>query len=267
MGARARSITQSGQTEPFDLQVSRGDVGYHYPIQINGYSATVGSTAFGPLWEGLTSSGGAYVYPGSASQLTIVSTSASDGTSLSVQVNGLDANYNMIYETIALNGTANVITVKSYFRINSIVCTNGLNVGTITAKIGATVYAQINPGIGQTQMGLFTVPANMTFCLIEVVAYANIGFTSSAYLLYQESNTLNISSPSNYNGYPITNAKNTTVLNQSPFVQFLQLPCDPPIIHPGGTDIQYQFKASTGTNTIANVVASGYLIANDTLTF
>jgi len=217
------------------------------PVSIFGYSSTVGSTALGPLWEGLTPSGGAYAYPSSAVQMSIVSNSTSDTSALSLLILGLDGSYNSISETIALNGTTTVTTVNSYFRINDISCTNGNNVGKITVSNGATTYAQINPGIGQTQMSIYTVPNGHTFWLYYVNSFASIGFTSSAYMNYAEYN------------------KNTTgastILSQTPYVQSLSLPYNfQPIPHPGGTDIQFQFKASTGTNTIASCYAGGVLI-------
>jgi hypothetical protein len=253
MSATVRSITQEGRFEPFELQVARGVVYGHTPIQIFGFSTTVGSTAQGPLWEGLTSSGGTYAYPSSASQLTLVSSSASDTTALSVQIQGLDANFNILNETIALNGTTPVTTVNSFFRINAMVITNGTNVGTITAKIGSTLYAQINPTIGSTQMSIYTVPAGYDFYLYYVQGDANIGFTSSAYLTFQEYNKENLTGHVN-------------ILNQSTFVQTFQFPFACPVKHAEKTDIQFQVKASTGTNTIANMYAGGILIQKDILT-
>jgi len=253
MSATVRSITQEGRFEPFELQVARGVVYGHTPIQIFGFSTNVGSTAQGPLWEGLTPSGGAYAYPSSASQLTIVSTSTSDTSALSVQVQGLDANFNILNETIALNGTTAVTTVGSFLRINNMIVTNGTNVGVITAKISSTTYAQINAGIGATQMSIYTVPAGYEFFLYYVQGDANIGFTSSAYLTFQEYNKENVSGHLN-------------ILNQSTFVQAFQFPFACPVRHLEKTDLQFQVKASTGTNTIANLYAGGILIQKDVLT-
>ena len=70
------SVTRMGAYEPFDLQIARGQVDGHSIVSIFGYSAAVGSTAQGPLWEGLTLSGGNYVYPSSAAPLVLVSDSA-----------------------------------------------------------------------------------------------------------------------------------------------------------------------------------------------
>jgi hypothetical protein len=242
------SATRQGAYEPFDLQVSRNQVDGHSPIQIFGYSAAVGNTALGPLWEGLTTSGGAYAYPSSAAPLVLVSDSASDTSALSIQIQGLDANYATLVETIALNGLSNVTTTNSFLRINLMTTTNGLNVGNITAKISTTTYAKINAGIGQTQMSIYTVPAGYTFFLDGLQANANILFTASNYLTFAE-----------YNKYNTTGEIN--LLNQSTFVQYFTQFYKNPIAHPEKTDIQYQVKAFASTN-IASLLATGVLIKN-----
>jgi hypothetical protein len=244
------SVTRVGAYEPFDLQVARGQVDGHTAIQLFGYSTTVGSTALGPLWEGLTLSGGAYAYPSSAAALVLVSDSASDTSALSVRIEGLDANYAPLTETIAMNGTSNVTTTNSFLRINQMSTTNGLNVGNITAKISSTTYAKITASIGQTQMSLYSVPAGYTFYLYYVQADASIGFTSSTYMKYAE-----------YNKYNATGEIN--LLTQSTFVQNLNLPYNfQPIPHSEKTDMQFQVVASTGSPYTANIFAGGILIKN-----
>lgn len=252
--AALSSMTRMGKYEPFELQLARGQIYGHTPVYIFGYSPNVGSTALGPLWEGLTSSGGAYTPPSSAIQFTIVSSSASDTSALSVQIFGLDANYNQISEIIAMNGTTAVTSVNSYLRINNAVVVNGTNTGNITFKSsGGTLYAEILAGVGQTEMSIYTVPAGYTLYFLRAQAYANIGFTSSAYLIYTEYNKINTGV---YTGQITLDA-------QSTFVQQLTLDYqDTPIPHLEKTDIQYQFKASTGTNTIASIYVLGYLIKN-----
>jgi hypothetical protein len=255
------SMSQHGRTEPFNLQVGRGQIPYHQPVEIFGYSTAVGGTALGPLWEGLTQSGGSYVYPGSAAQLTLVSSSASDTSALSVMIMGLDSNFNLLSEVIALNGTSSVTSVNSYLRVNGLYCTNGNNVGTITAKISSTLYAQINPTIGQSQSSVYTVPKGYTFYLTSVQANANIGFTSSNYMIFAEYNYFNLANTQVYNGYSVPSSANTTLLSQSPFVQIFNDVYDVPVGHPGGTDIQYQVKSNTGGPFTASIFAHGFLIA------
>ena len=243
------SATRQGAYEPFDLQVSRGQVDGHTALNIFGFSTAVGSSALGPVWEGLTLSGGAFAYPSSAAALVLVSDSASDTSALSVRIEGLDANFAPITETIAMNGTTNVTTTNSFLRINLMTTTNGLNVGNITAKISSTTYAKISAGIGQTQMSIYTVPAGYTFYLSYVQADASIGFTSSNYMKFAEYNKDNTTGEAN-------------VLNQTTFVQSLNIPYTCPIAHNEKTDIQFQIVANTGSPFSCNIYAGGILIKN-----
>jgi hypothetical protein len=243
------SATRQGAFEPFELQVARGQIDGHIPLNIFGFSTAVGSSALGPLWEGLTLSGGAYSYPNAAAPLVLVSDSASDTSALSVRIDGLDANYAPITETIAMNGTTNVTTTNSFLRINLMSTTNGLNVGNITAKISSTTYAKMNAGIGQTQMSIYTVPAGYTFYLSYVQADASVGFTSSNYMKFAEYNKDNTTGEVN-------------LLNQSTFVQAFQFPFTCPVAHAQKTDIQFQIVTNTGSPFTANIYAGGILIKN-----
>ncbi len=244
-----RSITQVGTYEPFELQVARGQISGHAGIEIFGYSAAIANSATGPMWEGQTQSGGLYTPPSSAAPLVLVSSSASDTTALSVRIEGCGADFAALTETIALNGTTNVTTTNSFLRINGMYVTNGTNVGTITAKISSTTYAQINAGVGQTQMSIYTVPAGYTFYLSYTQYDAAIGFTSSAYMLAQQYKKDNVSGT-------------ITVTHQTVFVQKQETPFTSPIAHPEKTDIQFCVKSSAGGPLTCSMYAGGYLIQN-----
>jgi len=247
------SVTRMGAYEPFDLQIARGQVDGHSIVSIFGYSAAVGSTAQGPLWEGLTLSGGNYVYPSSAAPLVLVSDSATDNTTRSVVINGLDANYNILQETIALNGTTNVTTTNSFLRINSMEMLNSTNTGNITASISSTVYAKIAAGVGQTQMSIYTVPAGYSFYLTYSQFDASIGFTSSNYMISAEWNKFNSG----------TQSGQITLTHQSTFVQKQEVPFNnSPIAHPEKTDLQFTVKANTGSPFVVSCYQGGYLIKN-----
>jgi hypothetical protein len=243
------SATRQGAYEPFDLQISRGQVDGHTGIEIFGYTPNIGNTAFGPMWEGQTQSGGLYTPPASAAPLVLVSTSASDTSALSVRIEGCGAGFVPLVETIAMNGTTNVTTTGSFLRINAMYVTNGTNVGVITAKISSTTYAQINAGVGQMQMSIYTVPAGYTFYLSYTQYDAAIGFTSSAYMTAQEYNKDNVSGA-------------ITVTHQTVFVQKQETPFTAPIAHTEKTDIQFCVKASAGGPLTASLYAGGVLIKN-----
>ena len=249
---KVSSVTQKGLYEPFELQVARGQIAFHEGIEIFGYSTAIGSSAQGPMWEGQTLSGGLYTPPASAAPLVLVSDSASDNTSRAVVIDGLDANFNRITETIALNGTSNVTTTKSFLRINQMQMKNSANTGNITASISSTVYAKINAGVGQTQMSIYTVPAGYTFYLSYVQYDASIGFTSSNYMTAQEYNKVNAGA----------NNGRITLLNQTTFVQKQEIPFTVPIPHIEKTDLQFCVKANSGSPFTVSMYAGGYLIQN-----
>jgi hypothetical protein len=246
------SATRQGAYEPFDLQVSRGQVDGHIGIEIFGYSPNIANTATGPMWEGQTQSGGLYVYPSVAAPLVLVSDSATDNTTRSVVIEGLGAGFVPLTETIALNGTTNVTTTNSFLRINQMTMLNSTNTGNITASISSTVYAKINAGVGQTQMSIYTVPAGYTFYLSYTQYDAAIGFTSSAYMTGQEYNKFNTG----------TNNGLITVTHQTVFVQKQETPFTAPIAHPEKTDLQFCVKSSAGGPLTCSMYAGGILIKN-----
>jgi hypothetical protein len=253
MSTTAWSITQNGRFEPWELQVSRGQISWHEPLNLFGNTTALGSTAFGPLWEGLTGSGGTYAYPASAVIMTLASSSASD-TAVTIRINGLGADFVLQTEDVALNGTSNVLTTKSFLRINSMQTIAGNAVGNVTAINGGVTYARINAGNGNTQMSIYTVPAGYTFYQTYYQADTNTSATSGAYVRLRT--------------YTVDNPKGgvITALNQTAFVQQLQLPLQYPFEYPEKHDIQYQMIGAGGAGAVANVYVGGILIKNDAST-
>jgi hypothetical protein len=245
------SVTKVGAYEPFNLQVARTQIAGHSPFLIYGYSNQVGNTAFGPLWEGLTQSGGLYPFPASAAQLTITSSSASDTSALKVLIQGLDANFAPISEVIALNGTSNVTSVNSYLRINNVSVTNGTNVGNISFKQSTTLLAQINAGLGVNQASIYTVPAGYTLYILRSYKTANIGFTSGAWINFEVQFNDNV-----------TGAQK--IVQEQTFVQQIEINYEQmPRKVTEKTDIQYLYKTSTGGPLICSQNLIGILIKND----
>jgi hypothetical protein len=246
------SVTVQGAYEPFDLQVARNQIMGHDHVDLFGYSTAVGSTAMGPLWEGLTGSGGNYPFPGSAAQIVVVSSSASD-TAVTMLISGLDANFAPITESVVLNGTTNVTTVKSFLRINSVVTTAGNAVGNVTFTSGATVIARVNAGIGQTQMSVYTVPAGYTLYLTYFQGDGNTTTTSGAFMNTRLRTTLN---PSGV----------VLVSGQATYLTNLTVSYDVPVQVTEKTDFEFQFQGSGGAGARQNCYVGGYLIKNDSQT-
>jgi hypothetical protein len=243
-----RSITQVGTYEPFDLQVARGQITGHDHLDLFGYSTVVGSTAYGPLWEGLTSAGGNYPFPTTAGVIIVVSDSASD-TAVTMLISGLDVNYEPITESVALNGTTIVTTTQSFWRINKVTTTAGNAVGNVTFTRGATVIAKVTAGLGQTQMSVYTVPAGYSLYLTYFQADGNTTTTSGAYMNTRLRTTLRPS------GVVLVSGQTTYLTN-------LQLPYGVPVEIEEKTDFEFQFLGSGGAGARQNCYAGGYLIMN-----
>jgi hypothetical protein len=256
-----RSITQVGKYEPFELQVARHQIQGHQAVNIFGYSTAIGNVEQA-IWEGSTTAGNDYVFPTSSAQLQIVSTSASDGTSLSVQILGLDSNFNILTETIALNGTTAVTSVNSYYRVNGLYVVNGSNVGTITAtQGGATIYAYINPGIGFTQMAVYTVPNGYTF--YRYLQSLNSSFSGSNFATVRQQTKYNLGATRIVNGYTVSHQGDTTAVQQV----ILNAPANydgtVPFGFPGGADIKWQAQTSGGgVNGAVSISIYGILVTN-----
>jgi len=165
------SVTRMGLYEPFDLQVSRGQVvGHQYKFQF-GQAPTV--TTAQTVWA----TTGVYAYPASATVMKISSGSANDAAAGSgartVLISGLDASYAPISETVILNGQTSVNTLNSYLRINDFyVLTAGsgntaagiiyAGTGTVTTGVPATIYSLMPVAYNVQTQAIFTVPAGFT---------------------------------------------------------------------------------------------------------
>jgi hypothetical protein len=248
------SVTRSGAYEPFDLQVSRNQILGHSTLSLFGYQASVTTTSI-PIWENAT----AYTFITAASTLTLVSTSASDNTSAKILISGLDSDFNLISETLAMNGTSAVTTVNSYFRVNNLLMVSPgsgqtTNVGTITLKQSSNIVAQINIGIGKSQSTVYTVPNGYQF-----------------YLTLAEVNTTGVYGSGTVITYKVVTKNNTTGVTltvlQQPFIATYSVNrSDTPFLYDQKTDIQWQLGTNTGTISAGIIVAGKLIQANNNVT-
>ena len=173
MAKEYSSISRVGTSEPFELQVSRGQISYHNTLFKYGYNPLI-INVNETIWDG----GGIYAYPAAAAVMYVSSSNTNDtsaGTGArTIYIEGLDTNYNVITENVTLNGQTQVATTKSFLRVyRSYVLTAGtggtnagsIYIGTTGATSGVptgTYYARISVGEGQTLMAVYTVPAGKT---------------------------------------------------------------------------------------------------------
>ena len=170
-----RSISQVGTSEPFELQVSRGQIPGHSFVHKFGYNPAIGTSQ-----ETIWSQGGIYVYPTIASTMYISSSSTADtatGTGArTATVSGLDADFREISATVSLNGQTGVQLngALNWYRVNRVIVntagSGGQNAGVLYVGTEATPsggvptnkYATVAVGDNQTLMCLWTVPAGYT---------------------------------------------------------------------------------------------------------
>lgn len=160
--AEISSISRVGKTEPFELQISRGQISWHNRLLKFGNNPLINEIEE-TVWEG----GGIYVYPASAITLTATSSAGATDSGVVMSVSGLDADYNPISETIVLSGSGTATTTKQFFRVNRSFVTGSKGLtGTVSFTNGGITYATVN-GDNQTLMSLWTVPAGYTAYLLQ----------------------------------------------------------------------------------------------------
>jgi hypothetical protein len=149
----------------------------HFPIDKFGTNTAVGAAE-----EIVWTAGNGYTYLSAAETLQVSSSDVDDdgdpaGTGArTVTIEGLDANWALVSDTITMNGTTSVETTVEFLRVfRAYVVTAGsseTNEGLISIKDNAdtVVMAQIVAGRGQTQMAIWTVPANNNSFIAQIHA-------------------------------------------------------------------------------------------------
>jgi hypothetical protein len=245
MTATVSSVTRAGAYEPFDLQVSRGQIYGHSTVNIYGFQSAVTTTQI-PLWENAT----AYTFPSSAVAMTVASAAGATDAGVKIQVQGLDASYNALNETVTLNASGTATTTGLFLRINALITTSGNATGIVTAKNGGTTYAQINVGFGRSLMSIYTVPNGYDFYLARVAGNSSFNGNNTNYLFYQNLSTSN--------GVNIVTTK-------APFTTAYDALRVMPRKFSGKTDLQFLFNTNAGTAAV-NVGVEGYLVQADVTT-
>ena len=148
---------------PFGVPVQKGIVDNFIGIQKFGYNPSVG-TSFETIWDGSN----VYSYPSSAGTATATSTSTDDNNG-TVEVQGLDSNYDLATETITIGGSASTTSFIRVFRARLINANTGTsNVGDITITVSSVSIAIIKATYGQTLMCVYTVPRNYKAYLLNI---------------------------------------------------------------------------------------------------
>ena len=178
--AEKSSISRVGTTEPFELQVARGQISYHKTNFKFGFNPDIDNSL-----ETVWAQGGLYSYLSSATTLYISSSSTDDdvaGTGArTATVFGLDANYDEVSVTVDLDGQNGVQLgdASNWIRVNRITVntagSGGQNAGVIyvgdeaspSSGVPSNKYATVAIGDNQTLMALWTVPRGYSAYLYQ----------------------------------------------------------------------------------------------------
>lgn len=163
-----RSISQLGGSEPFELQVARGQIPGHQFVHRIARVPQMSNNQTGTVWDVNDT-----LYPWSAwdvaGTVTVSRADAGDANK-NVIISGLDADYNPVTTTITLTSATGNTSSTVFKRIDT-VRMNGTsaNIGQINVLKGATTVARIVAGVGQSLKGTYTVPAGYTVYLTQGV--------------------------------------------------------------------------------------------------
>lgn len=155
------------------LEIAKGQLNKLSYVNKFGYNTAVGGS-----YEPITDLG-THNLPTSAAAVSIVSASTDDASAgtgaRTIEIQGIDANYDLQTSTVTLNGTTAVTTGSDtylrVFRMRVLTAGTGeTNAGNIIASIGGSDVAQISAGVGQTLMGVYTVPRGHNVYLVKFQA-------------------------------------------------------------------------------------------------
>lgn len=220
------------------------------------------------------SQSGIYQVPTSVASLEVVSSSANDtsaGTGAQqVTIIGLDANWNEISEVVTLNGMTPVPLANSYFRVyrwyvsrtgTYATQSTGSQDGTLTLRVvGAGATWSTIPllgtlGRGQSQIGVYTVPAGKTLYIYGFDMSVDTGGTvkAASFYLFQRPNANDVSAP--YTGAM------RIVREYDGIAGAVRISLKYPLIFPEYTDVGFMAATSSGT-TKGSVQMDGELVDN-----
>ena len=139
-----------------NIPIAAGDVTGYQHINKFGYRDTLAST-YQAIWDGST----VYSYVSTPGVASVVSDDGGDTGNL-IDIQGLDADYNQVTETVAVGSTGSQVFSRVFRAICQSEC-----VGEVDINIDSATRATILAGANQTLMALYTVPAGKTAYLVK----------------------------------------------------------------------------------------------------
>lgn len=215
--------------------------------------------------------GGIYQTPTALTSLEIVSSDANDtsaGTGArTVIISGLGTAWAEVSETVTMNGTTPVALANQYFRVfRAYVVTTGRyattalgsNIGTLTLRVSgagatwATIGLVDAIGLGQTQIGCYTVPAGKTLYINEFDVTVDSGKVINFYL-FQRPNANTVVAP--FGAIRVVRQYDGLVAGVSAIALSI------PIFFTEYTDVLFMAETTSGTADVS-VQFDGELVTN-----
>ncbi len=170
-------------TLPYPWAIAEGIVPDHDLIRKFGHNGAIGAS-LETVWTAST----LYTWIPTATILKISSGDVDDNSggdgARTVEIIGLDANYDEQSEIVILTGQTAKNTIGTYIRIHRmIVRTAGVSegnegilyagTGNVVTGVPANIYATVPVGTNQTEMALWTVPAGHTAFLVQTYGFSS----------------------------------------------------------------------------------------------
>lgn len=146
------------------VNIARGLVRGTIPISKFGYNPAIPNNGFETVWDGSN----VYAYSSTPAVATITSDDGDDNGG-TVEVEGLDTNYNQVTETLTIGGAPGSILFRRVFRATLLAANTGtVNIGAVTVTVNSIAVAIISEARGQTLMAIYTIPAGYTGYLLQL---------------------------------------------------------------------------------------------------
>lgn len=178
MAKEIRSISQVGTSEPFELQVARGQIPGHRIIHVFGHNPDIDNGVEKTIWP----IDGILGHPDEPVIMTISSSSANDtaaGTGArTVFIEGVNGTGGLTTEVVTLDGQTPVSTVNKYDAIERMVvqtvgsgeANTGViyaGTGTVSSGVPDVPYSAIGIGENNSLVGHWTCPTGHTGYLVK----------------------------------------------------------------------------------------------------
>ena len=160
------SVGQINHNLEIGVPIEGGKIDKLSGIHKFGYNSAVG-TSYETVWD----AGGTYAFPTTATVATITSASGATDSGVKVTIEGLDANYVEQSEEVTLNASGTFTTTNTYLRIHRAFNSGSTDLaGDVTITVDSLTVAKILSEYQQTEMLVYTIPADKTGYILQVDA-------------------------------------------------------------------------------------------------